>query len=318
MDKQRPFFSAARFPWKWALGLSLVVALAAAGCSSLEVRERELTFRVVHTTPSWFSGMPAGVQELDLAVAAEGKPQQVHAWWWPAADASGRAIENAPALLYLHGSRWDLTGQLFRIEQLHDFGFSVLAIDYRGFGKSSGELPSEATVYEDAQVAWERLAQLEPDASRRFIYGHSLGGAVAIDLAAKLSADTPAGKTVPARGLIVESSFTSLAEIARSLTVSWLPVDLLLSQKFDSLAKIRDVRMPVLIVHGGDDRMVPSRFSQSLYDAARDPKRLLIVEGGTHNNSMRLAGPAYRDAMRQLFGFDTAALHPAARARRAS
>jgi len=314
MDKQRTFLTTARFPWKWALGLSLVVALAAAGCSSLEVRERELTFRVVHTTPSWFSGMPAGVQELDLAVAAEGKPQQVHAWWWPAADASGRAVKDAPSLLYLHGSRWDLTGQLFRIEQLHDFGFSVLAIDYRGFGKSSGELPSEATVYEDAQVAWERLTQLEPDASRRFIYGHSLGGAVAIDLAAKLSADSPAGKTVPARGLIVESSFTSLAEIARSLTVSWLPVDLLLSQKFDSIAKIRTVRLPVLIVHGADDRMVPSRFSQALYDAAREPKKLLMVDGGTHNNSMRVGGAAYRDALREMFGLSEFGELPAAQA----
>ena len=302
MDKQRASFSPRRSPWKWVLSLSLVVGLAAAGCSTLEVQERELTFRVVHSTASWFSDMPEGVQELDLAVAADGKPQQIHAWWWPAREASGRPIDDAPALLYLHGSRWDLTGQLFRIEQLHDFGFSVLAIDYRGFGKSSGELPSEATVYEDAQLAWDRLAVLQPDPARRFIYGHSLGGAVAIDLAAKLSAATPQGSGAPARGLIVESSFTSLAEIARSLTVSWLPVDLLLTQKFDSIKKIRDVHLPVLIVHGADDRMVPSRFSQALYDAAHEPKKLLLVEGATHNNSMRTGGSAYREALQEMFG----------------
>ena len=186
----------------------------------------------------------------------------------------------------------------------------MLAIDYRGFGKSSGELPSEATVYEDAQVAWERLAQLQPDASHRFIYGHSLGGAVAIDLAAKLSTDTPAGKIVPARGLIVESSFTSLAEIARSLTVSF-PVDLL-SQKFDSI-KIRTGACRAL--YGADDRMVPSRFSQALYDAAHEPKKLLMVDGATHNNSMRVGGAAYRDALREMFGIDEAAEPPAAQAR---
>ena len=173
-------------------------------------------------------------------------------------------------MLYLHGSRWDLTGQLFRIEQVHALGFSVLAIDYRGFGKSSGELPSEATVYEDAEIAWERFVTLQPDPTKRFIYGHSLGGAVAIDLAARLSEQTRPGSAVPARGLIVESTFTTLGDIARSLTVSWLPVETLLTQKFDSLKKITHVRLPVLIVHGVDDRMVPSRFSQ---DALRCRER---------------------------------------------
>jgi len=89
---------------------------------------------------------------------------------------------------------------LRRIEQLHRFGFSVFAIDYRGFGKSEGDLPSEETVYADALAGWQWLAAEVPDATHRFIYGHSLGGAVAIDLAARLSdQDARAG------GLIVES-----------------------------------------------------------------------------------------------------------------
>jgi uncharacterized protein len=287
-------------PWKTALVLAALVGLGAVGCVSLQQHERELTFRVVRSTPSWFTGMPANVQELDLPVAAADATQQVHAWWWPAEDSA------APAVLYLHGSRWDLTGQLFRIEQLHDLGFSVLAIDYRGFGKSSGDLPSETMAYEDAQVGWARLVALQSDPARRFIYGHSLGGAVAIDLASGLATRTPPGAPAPARGLIVESSFTTLADIARSLTVSWLPVDLLLSQKFDSLEKIRNVHMPLLIVHGADDRMVPSRFSRALYDAAHEPKKLLIVEGATHNNSMRLGRVAYRQALHDMFGLGEA------------
>src|SRR5450432_257974 len=285
-----------RRPWIYAAVALSLIALGAVGCASLEVKERELTFRVVRTTASWYSGMPEGVKELDLTVSADGKPEQIHAWWWPATN------PDAPAALYLHGSRWDLTGQLFRIEQLHSFGFSVLAIDYRGFGKSSGELPSEATVYEDAQVAWEKLTQLQPDPTRRFIYGHSLGGAVAIDLAARLSgAPAQADGAMPLRGLIVESSFTTLADIARALTVSWLPAETLLSQKFDSVSKIAQVHVPVLIVHGSGDRYVPPRFSQLLYDAARDPKRLLMVEGGTHNNSMREGRAEYLSALHDLF-----------------
>ena len=274
--------------------LGVTAALAAAGCAQLAEKERELTFRVVPGDASWYSGLPAGVTEIDIPVTVDDKVQRVHAWWWPAERA------HAPALLYLHGSRWNLTGQLYRIEQLHDFGYSVLAIDYRGFGRSDGGMPSEQTVYEDARAAWTRLTELEPDPSRRYIYGHSLGGAVAIDLAAWLSShDGP----VPARGLIVESTFTSLPDIARALSYEWLPVQWIMSQKFDSVVKIAAVRLPVLVVHGESDRYVPARFSRRLYEAARSQKQLLLVEGGTHNNSMRVGSGEYRDALSALFDF---------------
>jgi len=268
----------------------LVSVLAATGCGQLSQKERELTFRIEPGTASWYSGLPNGVVESNIPVITDGRTQHIHTWWWPAER------KNAPALLYLHGARWNLTGHLFRIEQLREFGFSVLAIDYRGFGKSEGGLPSEDTVYEDAQVAWQHLARLQPDATKRFIYGHSLGGAVAIDLAARLD-------TASAAGLIVESSFTSLADIARSLSYPWLPVQLLMSQKFDSVNKIARVNLPVLIVHGSEDRYVAPRFSEALYAAAGGKKRLLLVEGGTHNNSMRVGRAAYRQAFRELFGW---------------
>lgn len=270
----------------------LSLPLAFAGCSHLVQKERELLFRVVPGTASWYRGMPEGVVELNLPVQAGKQTQQVHTWWWPAADPA------APAVLYLHGARWNLTGQLFRIQQLHDFGFSVLAIDYRGFGKSDGELPSEETVYEDARTAWAHLAERQPDPRRRFIYGHSLGGAIAIDLASSLD------DGAEARGLIVESSFTTLADIAKSLSYPWLPLQLLLSQKFDALDKIAQVDMPVLIVHGTNDRYVPSRFSEKLFEAAPERKKLLLIEGGTHNNSMRVGASAYRRAFEELFGLN--------------
>ncbi|TFV95225.1 alpha/beta fold hydrolase [Oxalobacteraceae bacterium OM1] len=275
------------------LWLGVAGSLLAAGCSQLAQKERELTFGIRPGTASWYSGLPDGVQELMLPVADGKKTERMHAWWWPAER------KNAPAVLYLHGARWNLTGQLFRIEQLHDFGFSVLAIDYRGFGDSEGELPSEKTVYQDAHVAWQRLTQLQPDPNKRFIYGHSLGGAIAIDLASSLKADAGA------HGLIVESSFTTLADVARALTYPWLPLQLLLSQKFDSVDKISHVHMPVLIVHGTADKYVPSRFSQNLYDAAPEKKRLLLVPGGTHNNSMWLGASGYRQAFHDLFGLRT-------------
>jgi uncharacterized protein len=280
------------------------VALVAAGCAQLAEKERELTFRVVPGDVSWYAGPPDGVREMDIPLGAAGA-QHLHAWWWPA----GRA--DAPAVLYFHGSRWNLTGQLYRIRQLHEFGFAVLAVDYRGFGKSDGGVPSEASVYEDARAAWRRFAALVPDARRRIIYGHSLGGAVAVDLAAWLDAGHEGGGE-PARGLVVESSFTTLADVAKSLSYSWLPVQWILSQKFDSLGKISQVRMPVLFVHGVADRFVPARFSQALYDASRARKRLLLVDGASHNNSMRVAPDEYRDALFALFGLSAAGAPPPA------
>lgn len=266
-----------------------------AGCSVLQHKERELVFRIEPGQASWFPGLPAGVQELDLRPRTFTANQSLHAWWWPAQRA------DAPAILYLHGVRWNLTGQLFRIEQLHAMGYSVLAVDYRGFGQSRGDLPSEATVYEDAQVAWERFAQLQPDRNKRLIFGHSLGGAVAVELAAELSRQAQKdGSQSAARGLILESTFTSLGDVAAVVADTALPVRWLLSQKFDSIDKIDQVGMPVLLVHGQDDRYVPPRFSQQLYEAAQQPKTLLLVPGASHNNSMSLAGPRYRQAIKAL------------------
>ncbi len=267
-------------------------ALLASGCVVLETKERELVWRPVRAAASWYSGLPDEVQDLYLKVGTAADAPRIHAWWWPAPTA------NAPAVLYLHGARWNLTGQLRRIQRLHEFGFSVFAIDYRGFGKSDGDLPSETTAYEDAQAAWDWLSARQTDPARRYVYGHSLGGAVAVDLAAKLSR----GGSPGAAGLIVESSFTSLADVAAAMSYEWLPVGLILSQKFDSVDKMRELRMPVLIVHGASDAYVPSRLSEALFAAAPEPKKLLLVEGGSHNNSMWMGSEDYREALAELFG----------------
>ncbi|GFM69245.1 alpha/beta hydrolase [Pseudomonas capsici] len=292
-----PIFSLARLKarrFTWACMAALVIGLPV-GCAVLEHKERELVFRIEPGNASWYSGLPADVQELELNTPAFGTSQNIHAWWWPATR------KDAPAILYLHGSRWNLTGQLFRIEQLRGLGFSILAIDYRGFGQSMGQLPSEDTVYEDARIAWDRLKQLQPDPQRRLIYGHSLGGAVAVDLAAELGREARKDETpTQARGLIIESTFTNLADVAAAIANTSLPVRWLLSQKFDSLDKIADIHMPVLIVHGTDDRYVPARFSEELFEAAQEPKNLLLVPGGTHNNSMRLGRQAYSQAIQTL------------------
>jgi uncharacterized protein len=271
---------------RWLAAATAALAVAsAAGCAYLDTKQREWIFRAqrdIHSTPASY-GLP--FEEVWLAVAgdSDGARERVHGWWIPGPDAS------APTLLYLHGARWSLSNNLFRIQRLHRMGFAVLAIDYRGFGRSDGELPSEAQAYDDAQVAWKHLRLLEPDARRRFVYGHSLGGAVAIELATRND---------DVAGLIVESTFTSMADMAEKMGYGGL--GLMLTQRFDSLAKVATVRAPVLFVHGTSDRFVPPEMSERLYAAAPEPKRLLLVESGNHSNVSAVAFDKYQAAVRDL------------------
>ena len=263
--------------------------LLGAGCAALVTKERELTFRPVREVSGWFSGLPSDVREFYLPVSEQPGAERLFSWYWPNENPS------APTLLYLHGVRWNLTAHLRRIENLRSFGFSVLAIDYRGFGKSDGEMPSEESVYDDAAVAWRWLVSQEPNPKKRFIYGHSLGTAVATHLAIDRGAADGMG------GLIIEGGFTSLPEMAKALAPSWLPIDWLVTQKFATLEKIAKVPAPVLIVHGKGDSMVPHRFSEALYEAASEPKRLVLVEGGSHYNTSWVGASEYRNALLELF-----------------
>ena len=184
-----------------AIAAALVVAGTLPACSYLDTKQRELIFRAVKAERPGFESYAEGMEELWLPVTRAGSPtgDKLHAWWVPHND------PNAPSLLYLHGTRFNLTGNAFRIARLRAMGFSVLAVDYRGFGRSSGDLPSEQWAYEDAAIAWAHLREREPKASRRFVYGHSLGGAVAIDLATRND---------DLAGLIIESTFTSMRDMA--------------------------------------------------------------------------------------------------------
>ena len=272
--------------------------LAGTGCAYLDAKQREWIFRAqrdVHSTPADYG---LAYEDVWLKVA-DAPGERVHGWWLPATSAE------SATLLYLHGARWNLSNNLFRIQRLQRMGFAVLAIDYRGFGRSDGELPSEAQAYADAQAAWDRLRALEPDPQRRFLYGHSLGGAVAIELATRND---------DVAGLIVESTFTSMREMAEVMGYGNYPIAAVLTQHFDSSAKMARVAAPVLFVHGAADRFVPAAMSERLYAAAREPKRLLLLEGAGHSNATLVAFDRYQAAVRDLLAAARRAVAPTARA----
>jgi pimeloyl-ACP methyl ester carboxylesterase len=261
--------------------------LGAGGCAYLDVKQRELIFRPqreLHAAPDSYG---LKYEEVWLTVSGEGDDAQerVHGWWIPGPDAAG------PTLLYLHGARWSLSNNLFRIQRLQRMGFSVLAIDYRGFGRSDGDLPSEEQAYADAQAAWSHLRLLEPDPRRRFVYGHSLGGAVAIELATR---------NPDVAGLIVESTFTSIRDMVEVMGYSTFPIAVVLTQHFDSLGKMAKVGAPVLFIHGAADRYVPVTMSEKLFAAAREPKRLVLVENAGHSNAVWVAFDQYQAAVRDF------------------
>jgi alpha-beta hydrolase superfamily lysophospholipase len=247
---------------------AFVLVLALAGCAAFDGLQRELIFRPV--TEDWRGYAPGIVAHDEIWIPVGSEGERVHAWWVPAQAAVPQA---APALLYLHGARVNLSGSIYRIRGYARMGFNVLAIDYRGFGRSSERLPSEQTVTEDARAAWDWLAARVPDARRRVIYGHSLGGAVGANLAAEVGA---------AGALVLESTFTSVREMAERSAVGFLPLDALLTQRFEVREKLARVQMPVLIVQGSEDSIVPPEMAQALYAAAPEPKRLLIAEGAGH------------------------------------
>jgi fermentation-respiration switch protein FrsA (DUF1100 family) len=172
---------------------------------------------------------------------------------------------------------------------LSSLGLNVFAFDYRGYGRSEGQ-PSEQGVYLDAEAAYHYLTMIKRvPTSQLIVLGQSLGGAVAIDLAARKEC----------AGIIVESSFTSARDMAKEL-FSWLPVHLLIKTKFDSVSKIKKVRAPVLILHGTRDRTVPFKLGQQLYEAAEEAKFFYEVEGAGHNDAYIIGGRKYREKVEEF------------------
>jgi fermentation-respiration switch protein FrsA (DUF1100 family) len=197
---------------------------------------------------------------------------QLHAWFFP-------RPRPLASMLFCHGNAGNVSHRLENVAHLLRAGFQVLLFDYRGYGHSSGQ-PSEKGLFEDAAAAWS--AQVErSDASRpRIIFGRSLGGAVAVDLASRVDAD----------GLVIESSFTSIRTLARLFLPLPLPD---LPVRYDSLSKIGAINAPLLVVHGERDELVPFADGRALYEAAGEPKSWFPIPGAGHNDTYVIGGEGY-------------------------
>lgn len=219
---------------------------------------------------------PAGLPFEDaLFQATDGT--RLHGWYVKHPASRG-------AVLYCHGNAGNITHRADVLRSLyHRVQVSVLIFDYRGYGRSEGK-PNEAGVLADARAARAWLAQKEGIAENQVVLlGRSLGGAVAVDLAANDGA----------RALVLESTFTSVPDLA-AYHYRWLPVRHLLRTQLDSLGKIGRYRGPLLQSHGTADRTVPIQFGQRLFQAAQEPKQFIAIAGADHND---LPPPWYYQAM---------------------
>ena len=215
-------------------------------------------------------------------------PQQVAMWWLPQPD------PQAPALLYLHGTFRNLYQNLPKIEALREAGFAILAVDYRGWGDSTALVPSEATIHADAALAWAELKRRQPDPVRRVVYGHSMGGAVAVRLASGLKH----GQDYAA--LVLESTFTRMPDVAAAAGFWGRVAAATTTLEFDSLSRIGAIDAPLLMLHGSADRTVPVELGRRLRDAAPPGVRWVEVAGGTHSRLQSEFPAIYQQTLRDF------------------
>jgi hypothetical protein len=258
------------------------------GCAWVDAKQRELVYRATPGRPAEFVGLRTGdeIVTLDVPAAVAGHTDHLQLWWLPSAN------PQAPTLLYLHGTFRNLFKNYPKIESLRAAGFAVLAVEYRGWGESSALLPSEASINADAASAWAELCRRQHNPHKRVIFGHSLGGGVAVELASHQHV----GRDYAA--LILESTFTRLPDVARSAGFLGWVASWFATQEFDSIDKIAKIDAPILMMHGSADKTVPIALGQALFDAAPAGTRWVPFEGGSHSGIDREQPDLYRQSLR--------------------
>jgi len=223
--------------------------IAAAGCASVWLD------RLIFLPDTSVPHPPPGVEERWITTRDN---VRIHAWYVPGRQARA-------TLVWSHGNAGNIAGRADVALALAARGVDVLAYDYRGYGRSEGR-PSEAGVYLDAEAAYDSAGDLPI-----VCFGESLGGAVSIHLAS----------VRPCAGVAVVSTWTTLRDVARS---HYGPLAALVGDRFDSLARIGTLSVPVFVAHGDRDEVVPFALGERLFAAAREPKRFLRVAGAHHND----------------------------------
>ncbi|MBI5450394.1 MAG: alpha/beta hydrolase [Gammaproteobacteria bacterium] len=231
----------------------------------------------LHSTPAQH-GWP--FEELTLTT---GDGETLHGWYVPSPD-------TRHTVLFCHGTRGNISDLIDTIAMYQSLRLNILLFDYRGYGRSSGR-PSEHGTYLDALAAWDYLIQTRKLAPADIIiHGRSLGAAIGAHLAAR---HTP-------QALIVESTFTSLPEVA-ARRYRYLPIKWIARFHYPVRHYLRQVRCPILVIHGSDDEVIPYHHAEQLLAEIRGEKRLLQI-AGNHYAGYLHSGPVYRQGIAEFIG----------------
>ena len=275
-------------------------------CLWLTLRQRQLIYRPGSTIQALPNETDFGLPYEELWIPMANSPDRINAWWIPASaedtpfvalpDEPSQVLSSPKVMLYLYGNGRNKGGRnyLHRMTAFRQLGFSVLAFDYRGFGNSEGDWPSEQQLYADADAAWRYLIEEQGILPEQIvIYGESLGGAIATELATRHP---------DASGLIVQSSFTTMREAVREQApiTRWFPMQWMLTERFDSLAKVSELAMPVLFIHGSKDDVLPLSMSERLYASAAEPKQLFVIDNAGHHAIYKPDERSYFRAIQQF------------------
>jgi len=278
--------------WLLILGIVLVIAYIAICIFLVLVQKRFIFFpsSVIEITPK---NVNLSYEDVWLPVSQKkGNLEQIHGWWIPV---NSYRSDFQGVVLYFHGNAANIGANVEQAYKFHKLGFDVLLIDYRGYGLSTGNFPSEAQIYQDIEIVWNYLVDIRKiNPQNILVYGHSLGGAIAIELATRYP---------QMAGLIIKSSFTSMENMVNSQggIYKFFPVKLLLNQKFDSISKLRKLDIPILLVHGTEDVLVPAYMSEELFAVTpTEIKDLYMVPGAGHNNVAAIAGDEYLHKINQF------------------
>ena len=258
----------------WYVAWPLLIAIAALALQFIAARS--VYFPAAYPEGNW--NVQAQLAATDVWLELPGRVR-IHGWH-VACPGSRRVT------LFLHGNAGNLTHRDQTFREVTAAGSSVLIIDYRGYGKSTGR-PTEDGLYADAQAAYDYLLKTYKP-GEIVVHGESLGTAVAVDLASRHRCG----------GVVLEAAFTAASDVAETV----LPlIGPLLIRSFDSRRKIKRIQAPILFIHGSADRTIPMALGRALFDAAKEPKAFWTIPGADHNDIVESAGLEYQKRLRLFY-----------------
>lgn len=244
------------------LGVAVVYLLAIALLAGCQRRF------IYHPDPTRPAPGDYGVADMRVVAMTTSDHLELVAWWRPPLR------DNAPVLVYFHGNAGHLGNRASKVRPYLDAGWGVLLTSWRGYSGNPGS-PTEQGLYTDARAAMAFLAKIGVSEENTVLYGESLGSGVAVQMAFET------GK--PFRALVLEAPYTSITDIA-GRRFPFVPTRWLVYDRFDSKAKITNINLPVLVVHGERDGVIPVQFGRALFDAANQPKAAKFISGAGHND----------------------------------